>query len=260
MIFSSDWKVAMSKGLILVLGCALCVAAAAKAQNPAESFEIWRDLIPGDSPDIVANKLSRIDGVKRVKIKPAKNGGNARIGVTYNNSGIEILGERYQISLLFEGTSLKQVALQTGETCIGGMFDRFSRLRSVLVEKYPNEITSTGKLLTASDFSRAQFESTATVPSSVGAFYGNSSVVAMVRITFTRTDPPPSGYTTSALLNSLSALAWNQYRQLEATCNGTGDRKANIQIVYMTKKDFETASDKVIEADVKERQDAASKL
>jgi len=222
--------------------------------------EIWRDLSIGDSPEVVAGKISAIDGVKRVKIKAAKNDGNARVDVSYVDGGIEILGEKYRILPIFAGVSLKQVALSTGETCVPGIFDRFSRLRAVLIEKYPNETTQTGSALTLRDLQDAEHSATGTIPTSIGAFYGNDRVVAFVRLKFTRLDPPPGAYGGSALMNSLSALAWNQFRQAEATCNGTGDRKVEIQILYMTKADFDGASSKVIEQDKKERNDAATKL
>lgn len=238
----------------------IAFSAVASAQSPDGTANLWRDLAVGDSPEVVATKLSSVEGIKKTKVKAAKPGKDAKVDVNYVESGIAILGDRYQVVPIFSGSSLKQVALQTGETCVGGIFDRYEKLRSVLIEKYPDEITYTGGALSESDLIATQLDATASQPTSIGAFFGNDTVVAMVQVQFTRTDPPSTTYVSGELAQSLNNLAWSLYRTRADACNGTGARRANIRLIYLSKDNFEKMSKEIMEKDNAQREDASSKL
>lgn len=215
---------------------------------------LWRDLMIGDSPEVVAQKLQPVAGIKRVEVKndrrdPLK----FRLNIAYDGEGLDIFGELFSVTPYFVERQLRSVTLNGGQRCANDAFERYSAILSLLSEKYARPVHGQ-PALTRADFADAMGKA-----GWVTTVLANGSTVVEFTSMFSHFDPPPPSYATGNLAALGRQLMWNEYLSRRAECDGTGAYRSSFAINYLRVSDYrehQREEGRIIERDKKKALDS----
>lgn len=211
-----------------------------RAAEPARATSLWQGLAVGMTPEEALQVVQQIGGVKRAKLlKERKSNPGRRIDIDYDSNKVSIADLPFEIGPLFEGGRLSQVFLAARNQCGANATRVAEQLTTGLRGKYTGAL-SAPQSLSERDFRQAErTASTSGEPSGVMAGFANNDVAVLLtfRMKVEARPPYPTAY--SKLGNALWDLANLQYEQRREECSGTGDRRMDVVLVYMTRAAFD---------------------
>jgi hypothetical protein len=219
------WTAIMAAGALLLSSQLI-----GEATPPAESTPLWLDMNAGETPEVVAEKVRAIPGVKRAQVKRNRHGPN--LAISYTGDGIEISGEVFKAYPRFDAGGLTGVDLIAGERCAVDGADRYRALFELLRIKYPDVLTNPAGP-TPSEFAEA-----VQLSGAVSSALTNGKTVVLLTQSYTGIEAPQNGYATGPIANFARHHLWSQYQNRASECAGTGLIRSSITIQYMTVADF----------------------
>lgn len=200
---------------------------------------LWNELILGDSPEIVAEKLGKLPEVSKIKVKRStKAGKEPDVDINLVGAGYEILGDAYQINPVFNAGKLKFVKLSTGQTCRNTAFTRYASLTDALRAKYPNVAHEGFEQKDKGAFIQAELDHLNGRRGSLYTALTNGVTTVHVTVEILTIARPSINYNGNAITRSLNDLQWSIYRTQLQACGGTGDQRAMISITYHSAENF----------------------
>ena len=228
-------------GLIFPLAL-LWGAAVSANEEKATSLTLWQGLIAGMTPEEALPIVQQIPGVKRAKLlKERKSNPERRIDIDLAPEKIAIAGLPFELGLRFEAGRLDQVVLAARKQCSSGAAHVAEQLAAGLRSKYA--AVPSAPQISDFNFPQAERASRASGAASGLATALGSDNVAVVLTFLVKVEAPrpyPARY--SKLGHSLWALANTQYEHRKAECKGTGDRRMDAILIYMTRAAFDAAA------------------
>jgi len=192
------------------------------------------------TPEEALPVVQQIGGVKRAKIlKERKSNPDRRIDIDYDGNKVAIADLPFEIGPRFEGGRLSQVFLASRNQCGANATRVAEQLTTVLRGKYTGAL-SAPQTLSERDFRQAERTASASgEPSGLMAGFANDDVAVVLTFHMKVEARPPYPTAYSKLGNSLWELANLQYEQRREECGGTGDRRMNVVLVYMTRAAYD---------------------
>ena len=235
---------------------ALLLSGAAVAQTVAaqEAPALWRDLHVGDSVAAVKAKLEATPGVKKVRVRTGNRDGAERLAISYTLGGVDIFGAAFKLIPVFEGDKLTQMGLGTEPLCLDEGIARLEKMDSLLREKYPTDVVGPDSSL-RSDALSASRRATQEAPTSIITVRKNDQTAVALMPRFFATDPPPTSYMTGRFARAASDFLWQQYESKRSECNGTGLRRVQLALIYVSN----TQLDRISSEAMKQAQGEAAK-
>lgn len=229
------------RGIILFIGTGLSVGVpSVGAAEAAGAISLWQGLAVGMTPEEALPVVQQIGGVKRAKIlKERKSNPGRRIDIDYDSSKVPIADLPFEIGPLFEGGRLNQVFLASRNQCGANAARVAEQLTTGLRGKYTGAL-SAPQSLSERDFRQAErTASTSGEPSGLMAGFANDDVAVVLTFHMKVEARPPYPTAYSKLGNALWDLANLQYEQRREECSGTGDRRMDVVLVYMSRVAFD---------------------
>ena len=228
------------RGMILIIGAGLSFGVpSADAAESAGSAALWQGLVVGMTPEEALPVVQQIDGVKRAKVlKERKSNPDRRIDIDYDTDKIAIADLPFEIGPRFEGGRLSQVFLAARNQCGANATRVAEQLATGLRSKYTAAL-SAPQSISERDFRQAERKSaTSGAPSGLMAGFANDEVAVVLTFHMKVEARPPYPAAYSKLGKSLWDLANLQYEQRREECGGTGDRRMDVVLVYMTRASY----------------------
>lgn len=229
------------RDIILICGAGLSFGVpSAAAAEPAGATSLWQGLAVGMTPEEAVPFVQQISGVKRAKVlKERKSNPDRRIDIDYDTDKIAIADLPFEIGPRFEGGRLSQVFLAARNQCGANATRIADQLTTGLRGKYTGAL-SAPQSFSDLDFRQAERKSsTSGAPSGLMAGFANSDVAVVLTFHMKVEARPPYPTAYSKLGKSLWDLANLQYEQRREECGGTGDRRMDVVLVYMTRASYD---------------------
>lgn len=247
--------------LLIISSLFLCANASGQSvenEQPLKTVQkfLWRQFSLGMMSTEVAALLTEMPEIKSVKILPVKKpGSNAKIKFQLSRGGFDIAEVKWKPEFRFEDDGLSQIWLSAQNQCAFSLPSVFGDLSGALAAKYPEHVQGPLKL-DDSDTSRATLDAISrNVSTSWRVIKKNNEVAVSLNINFIYEERPslPSG---GGLILSLWKISNSIYEGNLAECNGTGNRRVNYEIGYLTTD----ALAKIKEEQIKARQDKSEDI
>ncbi|WP_379554188.1 hypothetical protein [Qipengyuania sp. DGS5-3] len=232
--------------------------AAQQTHADPQPIELWRGLEAGMEPVEAADTASMIEGIKRTKVinqrKPEK---SDRVRVTHIRDAIAIGDLPFRLALKFRDSQLEEVVLGSQNQCGEQAESIAARLTQGLKQKYPESIYEDP--MRRIDVLEAYRDSAVSgEKQSFTSLYANDTVAVSLTFAFEQEEPPLHPGYGSKLAISLYRLARTQYDQRRSECSGTGHRRVDVLIQYMTRERLTEAMEQTTRI-IKEEQDELAK-
>lgn len=229
---------------LLVTGiAALSLPSSALAQQSANQHGplLWQDLRLGATPEEVLPIIKAIEGVKNAKVLKEKRSNPARrIDIDYRAGALQIVGLPFELGPIFENGRLKQILLASRNQCETDAMGVYAKLSEGLKAKYSSQLTAPE--IKQRDFDEAEYKSLQSgEPQGLATAFANEEVAVMLAFQIKVESPIayPSAYNKLAI--ALWRLASQQYENRKSECSGTGDRRMDVSIIYMTRASYDAA-------------------
>lgn len=229
------------RNFMVMVGAGFCISIpSVAAAEPAGSAALWQGLVVGMTPEEALPVVQQIDGVKRAKVlKERKSNPDRRIDIDYDTDKIAIADLPFEIGPRFDGGRLSQVFLAARNQCGANATRVAEQLATGLRGKYTGAV-SAPQSISERDFRQAERKSsTSGAPSGSMAGFANSDVAVVLTFHMKVEARPPYPTAYSKLGKSLWDLANLQYEQRREECGGTGDRRMDVVLVYMTRASYD---------------------
>lgn len=221
----------------------------------AAAVALWKGLSAGMTPEEVLPVVVGIDGVKKAKVlPPRKTPQPRRLSISLTSEGIAINAMRFELAPVFKDDHLDQVLLAARNQCSANAVSTYAALNAGLQTRFPD----TSLMPAALDESEVHAASRASLESgeeSMRAYpLANSEAVVLLTFRFKAEGAPayPSSY--SKFGHALWQFAQTEYDHRKAECAGTGNRRMDVVLQYMTRDAFEAETGKLV-LELKEKQD-----
>jgi len=213
------------------------------------------------TPEEALPVVQHVAGVKRAKVlAERKSNPERRLDIDYVTSNIGIADLPFELGPRFENGRLAQVLLAARKQCGVQAMRVFERLASGLNDKY-GDLGIAAPQLSDRDFREAERKSlTSAQPADLTATFANSEVAVMLtfRMTVEAPLPPPTSF--NRLEHSLWQLASLQYEQRKDECEGTGDRRMDVVLIYLPRSVFDAALNETMAAERAKAEHTADQL
>lgn len=230
---------------------AVCLASSAllaQSPQPPQQAALWRGLAAGMSPEEAAPLITQIEGVKSVKVLAEKRSNpERRLAIRYHASMVPIAGLPFELAPSFGGGRLSQVFLASRDQCAAKAVAVHRQLASSLRTKYAAAIAAPQRITDADVAGAEQSALVSGKPAGLATAFASDEVAVLliVNIQVTPRPPVPTRY------DRTSAAIWSilksQYDARRAECDGTGDRRMDVVLVYMTRAAYDTRVSKAAE-------------
>ena len=134
----------MRWGVYLVASAAVLPLPAFAQETQSTIVPLWRDIVPGDSPETVATKLRSLPEIKAAKVIANADPTKTKIKISYNGEGIDVFGEKFKLAVIFDNQGVTRIGLAEYETCAHDLYDRYERIYDALAAKYPDSPLGSG--------------------------------------------------------------------------------------------------------------------
>lgn len=210
-------------------------------------------MTPEDSSAIIV----RVGGVKKVRVIPAgRSDRGKRLSINYESGKIPLGGMGFELQPHFEAGKLQQVSLHSTNVCGAEAVQSYRTLTDGLKVKYPEALF--GELqLDKIEVAQANMRSLESGEKQRLSYaFGNQQVVVMLSYFLWTEAPPEYPGAASNLGVSLWRLATSMYDKRKADCAGTGHRRMDVVLLYLTRSAYDAKAKAVIE----ELEDGREKL
>lgn len=230
-------------------------------KDPAPGPVLWQNLAVGMTPEQAVPILQTVNGVKRVKSKkPKRSNPSNLLKISYNANRVQISGLPFSVLPQFKKNRLEQVSLAVKNQCGAEAATTYDALSNALLSKYPVPLFESERL-SASVARKAELKSrTSGEPSGVTYGFMNKDVAVLLsfQLSLERRPAVPAGY--SKLAMSLWRLSKTQYENRKRECGGTGDRRMDVVIQYMSRSAFEAMHSGILEQEREKEAKLADQL
>jgi hypothetical protein len=234
---------------IATFALTMLLSVSVAAQDPAPP--LWQSLAEGDTPAQVATKLAGVEGIRSAKVSKGK------VKIRHAGRGILIHGQPFKVAPVFQGGRLSQVLLATGDMCVGDAAALSGKVKDTLALKYPfdfaTETEFDGRAISDAVVSAAPDQ-----PGAVHHVRTGEDVAVMLRVSVSmREAPPVLAAPVSGAITAVSDLLWADYESHVRACPRYGDRRARVELVYMSLQQLERVT-RAANAEVAAQQGEAS--
>ena len=225
------------------------------APAKAAPVALWKGLAAGMTPEEALPIVVGIEGVKKARVlPPRKTPQPRRLSISLTSEGIAINAMRFELAPVFKDDRLDQVLLAARNQCSANAVSTYAALTAGLQARFPD----TSLMPAALDEAEVRAANRASLESgeeSMRAYpLANSEAVVVLVFRFKAESAPayPSSY--SKFGHALWQLAQTQYDHRTSECAGTGNRRMDVVLQYMTREAAEAEAGKMLQK-LKEKQD-----
>lgn len=234
--------------------------AGARAEEAAQPT-LWQGLGYGMTPEEVAPRVATIEGIKRVKVlTPGRSDQAKRLSISYNRGQIPIAGLGFGLEPRFVQGRLQQVWLMSPNQCANDLIATHSSIAAGLLSKYPQVIMGS-VALSETQVAKASVESADTGKRvQLTTAFGGADIVVMLVVQIAAERPPEYPAVPTNFAVALWQIAKNQYDVRRMQCDGKGDRRMDVALQYLSRKEFDAAADQLRQDQSDERARLRDKL
>lgn len=227
---------------VLGIGGARAVAqelAQAPAPSPAQTA-LWQGLARGMSPEQVAAIVRGMAGIKDVKVRQTKGKSEPNaLAIRYVKTGIDIAGLPFELAPTFRDGRLDQVMLAARGQCEAKAFEVFDTLSGALKTKYPEPLDAPQQIARSDLYNAEQRALTSGKPVGLATAFASKDMAVMLTFMISVEQPPAVPLGRDRLSSAIYGFLRNQYNQKRAECEGTGDRRMDVVLSYLSRSDFD---------------------
>lgn len=122
-----------------VLGVILSAGLVCGGATQVRAAPLWSGLSSGMTADQAAAQAMKITGIRAAKAKTNRDG-PSKVNLSYDKTGVMLLGMRLEVRPLFQGNSLAGVLLNSSKICVSQMNPRTEAIALGLRQKYPRDL------------------------------------------------------------------------------------------------------------------------